>query len=157
MAFDDILGIPISFEDKDEEKKSTVVEKKKDVWDTERYWSLDLEDLWKSDDGPAPEWKVEDGPTKGPKPDPEPDVATDENDVDEEADLDFSEFADDIDDMDDMDDMDGDADDDADDTGEENEDVISDPDRGPHGDPPRGRPIMDILGVRVGVGQNPLL
>ena len=140
MAFDDILGIPISFEDK-EEKKPTVVEKKKDVWDTERYWSLDLEEIWKSDDGPVPEWKVEDEPktTKGPKPDPE--VATEEDlptldledydEVDDEVDLDF----------------DNDLDDDI--LSERDDEEDGNPvDTGPHGDPPPpgNRPIMDILG-----------
>jgi len=124
MAFDDILGIPISFEDK-EEKKPTVVEKKKDVWDTEKYWSLDLDDLWKSDNpqkpdppkrrggntGPAPQNKEEDDEvaTDSPTDEDLPTLDPEDDYDDDEADLD--DFIDDMDDMDDMEDV---KDDDAD-------------------------------------------
>lgn len=58
MAFDDILGIPISFEDDESEGN----QERNELWDAESYWALDTKDIWKTKEPVLRErgdtWKV---------------------------------------------------------------------------------------------------
>ena len=66
--FDDILGIPLTFEDEKlvDEKLVDKRTEKSDEWDTGKYWSLDLSEVWKTKEpekrDPNDVWKIKNGP-----------------------------------------------------------------------------------------------